>query len=54
MQILQNLIWPEYGSGSKFLDIGSFLEIKERPKEDMFRMWEHTFAEWGTRPVDTY
>lgn len=54
-ELLQNLIWPTVDPDDmQYLAIGSWLEVRKNPKENMYRFWNEIFSQYGQEPFISY
>lgn len=45
--LFENLKWPKVEpTNFQYMDVGSYLEIKKNPKNEMFQFWEKIFSKY--------
>lgn len=54
-ELLQNVTWPKFLKNEyKYLDIGSDLDVKTKPKHPYYEKWTKFYDEWALRPFTTF
>ncbi|XP_072385322.1 juvenile hormone esterase-like [Diabrotica undecimpunctata] len=55
IDILQNITWPSVEPNNfQYLAIGSWMEMRRNPMENMYRFWNEIFSTYGQKPFISY